>query len=560
MNQKVVWFAVVASFLLWPRLSAGQGTGGSPSTGSTPSSSSSSTPSSSSSPSTSTPTAAAPSSGTFSIEAEIFGYKSLQSDSEAIACDIAAFLHPDEAVLARPYGQNKLLTPPDWTEEEERRYAPRPEACKFKDNKRPQTPAKGVIALSSTSTAIANYQLWRLDMTLMQVYLAEAKSLGCPSPEKGNEAPSKDVTAVPGEVISLVQSALQLFSNSESALELTGTIQDQALINGVARELRNMNVPTLVPDLYTSFSFASADYKQSPLLSRLIELVRERNCLQKGFAEPMAAAVNTADLTELRENYIQAWADVLKKQNDPALTTPQKNALDAREAYLRDQIKELNTKLEAAHRATLESNLNAAQTLQASIDAFVASLLGATPPSSPTSTASTPSSAPTASSNPAQGSSNAPAPSASGAPAASATPSTPTPAAPNSSVPPIISALTADGLARAMGVGVNGTGLNDSGWRILALKALESGGAIITTTSIFGSKIHFSGGAVATYALFSVDGSLACSGNVFDYGGYLRPGQFSEKFRRPDIEPSKQLLFLRGGCASPGATLSDKAQ
>lgn len=61
--------------------------------------------------------------------------------------------------------------------------------------------------------------------------------------------------------------------------------------------------------------------------------------------------------------------------------------------------------------------------------------------------------------------------------------------------------------------------LKDSDWRVLAVKALESGGALITTANIFGSKVHFSGGAIATYALFGLEGSLECSGNVFDYGG-----------------------------------------
>lgn len=86
---------------------------------------------------------------------------------------------------------------------------------------------------------------------------------------------------------------------------------------------------------------------------------------------------------------------------------------------------------------------------------------------------------------------------------------------------------------------------------MLSVKALESGGALITTTNIFGSKVHFSGGAVATYAVFSFGGDLECSGNVFDYGGYLKPGQFTKRFRRPEIEPNKQLIFFRGGCTPP---------
>jgi hypothetical protein len=94
-----------------------------------PSSPPSSAPAAPASPA-STPSGGAPpagpsSSGTFSIEAEIFGHKSLQSDSEAIACDVAGFLYPDDAIIAQPYGKNALLTPTDWTDEEDRRYEPR---------------------------------------------------------------------------------------------------------------------------------------------------------------------------------------------------------------------------------------------------------------------------------------------------------------------------------------------------------------------------------------------------------------------------------------------------
>jgi hypothetical protein len=86
---------------------------------------------------------------------------------------------------------------------------------------------------------------------------------------------------------------------------------------------------------------------------------------------------------------------------------------------------------------------------------------------------------------------------------------------PADSAPPIVSALAADGLSRGLHQKVGEVAMHDSDWQILAVKALESDGALITTTNIFGSKVHFSCGAVATYALCSFEGNLACSGNVF---------------------------------------------
>jgi hypothetical protein len=83
------------------------------------------------------------------------------------------------------------------------------------------------------------------------------------------------------------------------------------------------------------------------------------------------------------------------------------------------------------------------------------------------------------------------------------------------------------------------------------LRPLESGGSLITHKNIFGSKVYFSGGAVATYALYTLNGRLSCSGNVYDYGGYFRAKDVAHLFRNADIDPTKQLLFLRGGCSLP---------
>lgn len=119
-------------------------------------------------------------------------------------------------------------------------------------------------------------------------------------------------------------------------------------------------------------------------------------------------------------------------------------------------------------------------------------------------------------------------------------------------VPPIATVLAADGLAQEIGVQEDGSLKSDSAWQhVLLLKALESGGSLITHSNIFGSKVFFTGGAVATYALFTTKGHLSCSGNVFDYGGYLRAEKFNEAFRNPDIDPTRQLVLLRGGCSTP---------
>ena len=84
-------------------------------------------------------------------------------------------------------------------------------------------------------------------------------------------------------------------------------------------------------------------------------------------------------------------------------------------------------------------------------------------------------------------------------------------------------------------------------WRILWLKSMESGGAIITKTSVFGSHPYFGGGAVSGYALFTLDGNLLCSGNTAAYGGYVKAADFPKK----GGNPPKTMLDLGGACEVP---------
>jgi hypothetical protein len=113
--------------------------------------------------------------------------------------------------------------------------------------------------------------------------------------------------------------------------------------------------------------------------------------------------------------------------------------------------------------------------------------------------------------------------------------------------------LAADGLAQKLGVDPATGLLPDNGaWRhVLLLKALESGGAITKTANIFGTRIRYSGGSVGTYALFTLDGELECSGTVYDYGGPIPAEKFQQGMRRYNPEPAKQFIFQRGSCRVP---------
>ena len=71
-------------------------------------------------------------------------------------------------------------------------------------------------------------------------------------------------------------------------------------------------------------------------------------------------------------------------------------------------------------------------------------------------------------------------------------------------------------------------------------ESIHQAGGGIDQIKLFQIKVYFSGGAVATYALFQMDGSLRCSGNVYDYDGYIREGETNRAFRPPDIVPTNR--------------------
>jgi hypothetical protein len=117
----------------------------------------------------------------------------------------------------------------------------------------------------------------------------------------------------------------------------------------------------------------------------------------------------------------------------------------------------------------------------------------------------------------------------------------------------IAAILVADGLAQELGVDLTTGKMAKAGdWQhILLLKALESGGSITKTTNILGSRVHYSGGAVGTFALLTSDGILECSGNVFDFGGSVSSKHLERDLRHYTPDISSQLVFQRGSCTTP---------
>jgi hypothetical protein len=380
----------------------------------------------------------------FSIESEMLTYRALESNSEAIACDVASYLNGVTATFTSSSAGS---------------------LCSITAAGNSKT---SVIILPFDTGLIDGFQLWRTDMEIMHELRHRAVSYCPEAPAKpqievGSRGVMADIAgATPaGGAIGIAQGVFGMLASQTDRTPVGGTIQDQAFMNGIARELRILDVSVLMPTAYRPYSLNGIDETKSPFLANLIAFLGARDCVVA------AAKKNPAD-------------------------------------------------------ATLQG-------INAEMNTFVETLNGAVSPSPKSNGPSTPATDTTS------------------VPAAGSSPSE-TPAS-----SPLMAIMSADGLAQKLGVDPTSDKLPDHGeWQhILFIKALESGGAVTKVGNILGSKVRYSGGSVGTYALFSTDGELECSGNVFDFGGSVPDKKIQEQLRSYSPHPETQLVFQRGNCKVP---------
>jgi len=82
-----------------------------------------------------------------------------------------------------------------------------------------------------------------------------------------------------GQMLATGSGVLGLFAKTQAAEPTGGTIQDQAFMDNVSRELRAINVTVMMPDVYTSYQMTSIDPAKSPFLISLDKLMHIRDCL-----------------------------------------------------------------------------------------------------------------------------------------------------------------------------------------------------------------------------------------------------------------------------------------
>jgi flagellum-specific peptidoglycan hydrolase FlgJ len=389
----------------------------------------------------------------FSIETEMLTYRALESNSEAVACDVAGYLHSAEVSFKNLAGGS---------------------VCNVTSTGNGTN--AGVVVLPFDRNVFADFQIWRSDLQTMAEFeqrgasACHAEPGGNPGSSKRGLAAAASAAATVGGVMGALTPAgamlatgsgvLGLFAADHASSPTSGTIQDQAFMDDVSRELRAIDVPVLMPSVYTPYALSSIDPTRSPFLIALDKLLHTRDCLAADKAK------NDADL---------------------------KN-----------------------------------------IDAFLASLSAPTTPAKPAAAVA----APTADAS-ATGTAVTPQPTAADT-ANKATAATPS---------HLQSVLSADGLAVRLGADAQtGQIPGDAPHHVLLLKALESGGSISRSSNLFGTKLSYSGGSVGTYALFGLNGDLECSGNVYDYAGFVSAKDFQKQLHAYTPDPSKELVFIRGGC------------
>ncbi len=308
-------------------------------------------------------------------------------------------------------------------------------------------PPVGVVVVTSGSSAMSEFQLWRTDISTMDM-LTDRANHYCP------QAASRAATTLGGTIMSMFPEsqaadfAASLLSATAEASPLEGNILDQTLVNDVAGHLRALGLDVVIPDNYMPNSLTAIDNTHSPFLSKYAALIKVRACVATGPKVEGASA--------------DAQGDADK------------------------------------------------QAIAQAIDAFMKSL---TEPDI----------------------FDVPKPPGGGPP---------TPQAPV--ISHLNAVLRADGLAQELDAaspdarsGANGI------WYVLSLKALESGGTLLKSgNGITGTKTSYSGGAVGTYALYRLNGNVACSGVFFNY----EPPTLTSKI--PDLvkTPGQAGGKLVGGC------------
>jgi hypothetical protein len=182
-------------------------------------------------------------------------YSALESNSEAIACDVAAYLNNTSVNFTNP---------------------PAGSVCNVNAGATTAT----VVILPFDRNEFSDFEIWRSDMVTISQLRDRAKATyQCPKTAASRTSTAPTMLASISPYGALAETALSMMSTDQSSAPVVGTIQDQAFIDGVARELRTLKVRVMMPSNYTSYGLVALDQSHSPFMTNLSKLIDARACL-----------------------------------------------------------------------------------------------------------------------------------------------------------------------------------------------------------------------------------------------------------------------------------------
>jgi hypothetical protein len=219
--------------------------------------------------------AAGPSSGAgapgFSIESEMLTYRALESNSETVACDIAAYLYKVPVTFDKSTAASK---------------------CSVNG---PAGSVSGIVLLPYDQNVIDALQRWRADIEVMmelqkrvEPYCGTTNTIQQGNKGSANAASIAGLTPA-GSALTLAQGVLGTLATQTEISAVVGTVEDRAFLDGVARQLSASGIHVLLPTAYAPYTLNGVDDSTSPFLSMLNKFLKTRDCIID------AAAKDTSD-------------------------------------------------------------------------------------------------------------------------------------------------------------------------------------------------------------------------------------------------------------------------
>jgi hypothetical protein len=182
----------------------------------------------------------------FAIESEMLTYTAMDSEATALTCGIGHSLGAADASCTA----QAINGPP-----------------------------VGVVVVSGDSDALSEFQLWRTDISTMDMLTLRADHYCAPS------ASTRAATTLGGTILSMfpesqaAEFAASLLSATAETKPLEGNILDRTLVNDVAGHLRALGMDVVIPDSYMPYSLTAIDANHSPFLTKYVALMKARSCV-----------------------------------------------------------------------------------------------------------------------------------------------------------------------------------------------------------------------------------------------------------------------------------------